>query len=358
MRKAMIFTAAFAMTAVSATTVSAKSSLHLSTNKVSTSSKYISGKATPHTKITMTRYGMVYAKGISSKHGTFKIRLRSVLSSGWKYRMTASKKGYSVKKSYVSVPKKSKSTGVNTTSYPAENNPNVDRGFSTSQNTATQTSPTVTSGNQTTQNKNMSDDYAAYLDYCLFTNSPITYNDWLKEHDPSRANYQDDKGTTPSNNVTPSNQLTPEQIAAYKQQLSTLQTQSKDAWDKYNNAAKQIPITENNIKTDQQYIDTLTQKEHMIFIRIDAVQKRIAQETDPSKLADERDDLQNFQADIHAYNWQYGNGETIEWWRAKLDDDQSQLTNQTDALREDKDQATAIDNQIETINSVLAQSKN
>lgn len=121
----MIFTAAFAMTAVSATTVSAKSSLHLSTNKVSTSSKYITGKATPHSKIAMTRYGMVYAKGTSTKHGTFKIRLRSVLSSGCKYRMTASKKGYSVKKCYVSVPKKREVTGVDTTPYLEENNPNA-----------------------------------------------------------------------------------------------------------------------------------------------------------------------------------------------------------------------------------------
>lgn len=158
MRKAMIFTAAFAMTAVSATTVSAKSSLHLSTNKVSTSSKYITGKATPHSKIAMTRYGMVYAKGTSTKHGTFKIRLRSVLSSGCKYRMTASKKGYSVKKCYVSVPKKREVTGVDTTPYLAENNPNATQNATNTvgQNSTNQapaaTAPIPTTASSTSQN--------------------------------------------------------------------------------------------------------------------------------------------------------------------------------------------------------------
>lgn len=362
----MIFTAAFAMTAVSATTVSANSSLHLSTNKISTSSKYISGKATPHSKVSMTRYGKIYAKGISTKHGTFKIHLRHTLSSGLKYRMTACKKGCSVKKTYVFVPKKTAPSGVKATPYAPENNPNTDGNFSTSQNTTPQINPSANSDAQITQNINASPDFAAYMNYCLFTDSPATYNDWLKEHDPSRANWdtstnnddQNDNDSNPSNNITPSDQLTSEQIAAYNQQLSTLQAQSKDAWNKYNNAAAQIPITNNTIKTDQQYIDTLTKMERITFTRMAAVQKRIAQETDPSKLAIERDNLQNYQADIHSYNWQYGNGETIEWWQAKLSDDQSKLTTQTNALNEYKSDATSIDNQIQNIDALLARSNN
>lgn len=239
MRKAMIFTAAFAMTAVSATTVSAKSSLHLRTNKASTSSKYISGKATPHTKITMTRYGMVYAKGTSSKHGTFKIRLRSVLSSGWKYRMTASKKGYSVKKMYVSIPKKSVSTGVKATPYPAENNPNTNGNTLSSSATSPQTpvsQPTNTTPTPTVPTNgtsNQSDD-----------NTINPENGLTKAQEAQLQSQIDDLGL---------------QVSAVQDQKYTLNGQSENDMAIAHQDQEDIGLIGYDKKTLQNRIDYLTQ---------------------------------------------------------------------------------------------------
>lgn len=89
-------------------TASAKThNLKISVNKLTDRSTYISGKTSAKAKVSVTRNGIIYAKGKSNSKGLFKIKVSNPLSSNWHYRVTAAKKGYKTTSKYVLVSSKS-----------------------------------------------------------------------------------------------------------------------------------------------------------------------------------------------------------------------------------------------------------
>lgn len=77
--------------------------LKISVNKLTESSTYVSGKTSAKAKVSVTRYGNIYAEGKANSKGLFKIKTSTPLSSNWHYRVTASKKGYKTISKYVLV---------------------------------------------------------------------------------------------------------------------------------------------------------------------------------------------------------------------------------------------------------------
>lgn len=61
------------------------------------SAKVLSGKATPGSKITVTRYHVVYASGHANKRGAFTLHLRHHIKAGWHYKVTVGKVHYKSK---------------------------------------------------------------------------------------------------------------------------------------------------------------------------------------------------------------------------------------------------------------------
>lgn len=74
-------------------TASAKThNLKISVNKLTDRSTYISGKTSAKAKVSVTRNGIVYARGKANSKGLFKLKSSNPLSSDWHYRVTAAKK--------------------------------------------------------------------------------------------------------------------------------------------------------------------------------------------------------------------------------------------------------------------------
>ena len=93
-------------------TASAKThNLKISVNKLTDRSTYISGKTSAKAKVSVTRNGIVYAKGKANSKGLFKLKASNPLSSDWHYRVTAAKKGYKTISKYVLVSSKSSKQG-------------------------------------------------------------------------------------------------------------------------------------------------------------------------------------------------------------------------------------------------------
>ena len=89
-------------------TASAKThNLKISVNKLTDRSTYISGKTSAKANVSVTRNGIIYAKGKSNSKGLFKIKASNPLSGNWHYRVTAAKKGYKTTSKYVLVSSKS-----------------------------------------------------------------------------------------------------------------------------------------------------------------------------------------------------------------------------------------------------------
>lgn len=99
-------------------TASAKThNLKISVNKLTDRSTYISGKTSAKAKVSVTRNGIVYAKGKANSKGLFKLKASNPLSSDWHYRVTAAKKGYKPISKYVLVSSKSSKQGSKSTQY-------------------------------------------------------------------------------------------------------------------------------------------------------------------------------------------------------------------------------------------------
>jgi len=99
-------------------TASAKThNLKISVNKLTDRSTYISGKTSAKAKVSVTRNGIVYAKGKANSKGLFKLKASNPLSSDWHYRVTAAKKGYKTISKYVLVSSKSSKQGSKSTQY-------------------------------------------------------------------------------------------------------------------------------------------------------------------------------------------------------------------------------------------------
>ncbi|OOV21130.1 hypothetical protein LG101_12000 [Levilactobacillus brevis] len=97
-------------------TASAKThNLKISVNKLTDRSTYISGKTSAKAKVSVTRNGIVYAKGKANSKGLFKLKASNPLSSDWHYRVTAAKKGYKTISKYVLVSSKSSKQGSKST---------------------------------------------------------------------------------------------------------------------------------------------------------------------------------------------------------------------------------------------------
>ena len=99
-------------------TASAKThNLKISVNKLTDRSTYISGKTSAKANVSVTRNGIIYAKGKSNSKGLFKIKASNPLSSDWHYRVTAAKKGYKTTSKYVLVRSKSSKQDAKSTQY-------------------------------------------------------------------------------------------------------------------------------------------------------------------------------------------------------------------------------------------------
>lgn len=97
-------------------TASAKThNLKISVNELTDRSTYISGKTSAKAKVSVTRNGIVYAKGKANSKGLFKLKASNPLSSDWHYRVTAAKKGYKTISKYVLVSSKSSKQGSKST---------------------------------------------------------------------------------------------------------------------------------------------------------------------------------------------------------------------------------------------------
>lgn len=91
--------------------------MKISVNKLTDRSTYISGKTSAKAKVSVTRNGIVYAKGKANSKGLFKLKASNPLSSDWHYRVTAAKKGYKPISKYVLVSSKSSKQGSKSTQY-------------------------------------------------------------------------------------------------------------------------------------------------------------------------------------------------------------------------------------------------
>lgn len=95
----LVFAAATALTLSATTTsVSAKTkSATIKVAKVMPGDKYVTGKVTPGSKVTISRYSKIYASGKANKAGIFKLKSKYVIKGNWHYRATSIKKGYKTK---------------------------------------------------------------------------------------------------------------------------------------------------------------------------------------------------------------------------------------------------------------------
>lgn len=153
--------------------------LKMSVNKLTESSTYISGKTSAKATVSVTRYGISYAKGKANSKGVFKIKASSPLSSNWHYRVTATKKGYKTVSKYVLVKGISNKSSNQSSKAIQDQIASLNKQITALQqqvNEASQNSKTVYVNSSTDQSAN-SDSYDKNKDYWTGTSQNLYVSD-------------------------------------------------------------------------------------------------------------------------------------------------------------------------------------